>query len=122
MTNSCPNGGSAERHVLRPRGPAIGRLERRGVRLDEARRAIDAEVLEQRAEPDAEARIGLPKQRRAAAIALEIVEVVIDPRSGGADRIDIAALLAIRSRSTERQGVGDRNVEDRKRTRLNSSH
>src|SRR3546814_16995985 len=98
----------AERgHVLRPREPAIERLERRGVRLDEARRAIDAEVLEQRAEPDAEARIGLPKQRRAAAIALEIVEVVIDPRSGGANRIENATLLSNSTRNTKPPSGGE---------------
>src|SRR3546814_5624549 len=85
--------------------------------LDDARR-VDVEILGEGAQPDAKVRVWRPEQRSAAAVIFEIVDVAADVRTGGAHRIDIAALPAVGARGAE----GERVAEDRKSTRLNSSH
>src|SRR3546814_21038986 len=82
-------------------------FQRRGFGLDDARR-VDVEILGEGAQPDAKVRVWRPEQRSAAAVIFEIVDVAADVRTGGAHRIDIAALPAVGARGAERERVAER--------------
>src|SRR3546814_14078272 len=52
-----------------------------------------------------------PEQGSAAAVIFEIVDVAADVRTGGAHRIDIAALPAVGARGAEGERVAERHVD-----------